>query len=116
MPEIHRTVKNKFRFIGTVNHQPAMRVIYYRHPGFEMRIHLKRIIIVIEEKPFTLSRMNNQPVQTFPLQSFSGTGLKCLNMYLVGRGKCGHKPSFILSLVVLICKRPAVCHRPYLGA
>ena len=41
MPKVFWAIKNKCRFIYTIDYQPAVRVINYRNPGLKLRINLK---------------------------------------------------------------------------
>ena len=68
MPVIHRRVEPQFRFVHTINPQPAVGNLCHRHPGLELRIHLKRIGVVIQKHRQQLTGMDQHRIQFIACQ------------------------------------------------
>ena len=49
VPVIDRQVEPQFRLVYAIHQQPAVRNLRDRHPGFELRIDLKRVRMIVEK-------------------------------------------------------------------
>ena len=75
MPVINRQIEPQLRFIHTVHQQPAVRHLSHRHPGFELRIDLERVWMVIKEDVNQLAGVNQQSIHLKTGQDVAGTFL-----------------------------------------
>ena len=49
VPVINRQIEPQFRLVHAIHQQPAVWHLSYRHPRFELRVHFKRIGMIVEK-------------------------------------------------------------------
>ena len=58
VPVINRQIKPQFRLVHAIHQQPAVWHLSYRHPRFELRVHFKRIGMIVEKNIEQLAGVN----------------------------------------------------------
>ncbi|MNV47958.1 hypothetical protein D3C71_1398420 [compost metagenome] len=83
MPVINRQIEPQFRLVHAIHQQPAVRNLCYRHPGFELRIDLERVWMVVQEDVDQLAGVNQQRIEFKASQYIAGTFLQRNNMIFI---------------------------------
>ena len=58
VPVINRQIEPQFRLIHAIHQQPAVWHLSYWHPRFELRVHFKRIGMIVEKNIEQLAGVN----------------------------------------------------------
>ena len=53
-----------------------MRIVQHRQPGFEVRVYLERVILIIEEDAVSLAGVDGQSAEPLLLQNVAGALLQ----------------------------------------